>query len=182
MYSILKYYSPTQIQLAQQVKAIISDVDGVLTDGGIIYDDNGVESKKFNAKDGLIVKLLRDSGIKVGVITGRDSQVVKHRCNELKFDFHYHGVKNKLPTYQEILDKLGLESKEVAYLGDDLNDLALVKKSGLGVVPKDAHNYIQEQADLVTNVGGGQGVLRETGDLILASQGLMEDIISRHLE
>ncbi|MDO9551861.1 MULTISPECIES: KdsC family phosphatase [Rhodonellum] len=162
---------------ACKIKLIITDVDGVLTDGGIIYDDNGLEYKRFNVKDGLIVHHLRKNGIKIGAITGRNSKVVADRCDELNFDFHYHGVKDKGQKLEEVLKDLGFSHDEVAYLGDDLIDLPILTLVGLAVCPADALPYIQERVHFVSSRNGGEGVFRELGDLILESKGLLSGII-----
>ncbi|WP_339878158.1 HAD-IIIA family hydrolase [uncultured Algoriphagus sp.] len=154
---------------AAKIKLLISDIDGVMTDGGIIYDDNKLEFKKFNVKDGLIVYHLRKSGLMVGAITGRESYVVQNRCEELKFDFHYHGVKNKGKKFQEVLETLELQAEEVAYIGDDLIDLPILARVGLAVVPEDALEYVKPIAHYVSRFKGGEGVFREAGDLLLHS-------------
>lgn len=166
---------------AEKIKLLITDVDGVLTDGGIIYDDNGLESKRFNVKDGFIVSHLRKNGILVGAITGRNSKVVENRCEELNFDFHYHGVSDKAKKMEEILDVLDLMIEEVAYIGDDLIDLPLIKKAGFSACPADALPYISAHVDFVSSLNGGQGVFREVADLILQSKGLLSGIIEKYL-
>jgi len=155
-------------------------VDGVLTDGSITYDGSGVESKTFNVKDGMIVGFLRRAGIWVGAITGRESKIVKLRCEELKFDFLYQNAEDKLKPYGEIIKKYELQDEQIAYLGDDILDLPLIVKVGLGVTPADAHNYVQEKADLVTIAKGGAGVFREAADLVLASRGELEKIMAKY--
>lgn len=182
MENVLKNYTTAQIKKAKDVKAIIVDVDGVLTDGGIIYDNAGNELKKFNVKDGLIISHLRQAGIYVGVLTGRESQVVKLRCDELKFDFHYHGLKDKYEKYLEIKNEYQLKDFEIAYIGDDIIDLPLIKACGFGITPSDAKRYVSEYADLVTFSKGGNGVLREVADLVLAAKGLLKEILEHYLK
>lgn len=165
---------------AKEIKLLITDIDGVMTDGGIIYDNEGMELKKFNVKDGLIVKHLRDSKILVGAITGRNSPVVENRCEELKFDFHYHGVKNKGAKLKEVLETLEIDFSEVAYIGDDLIDLPILSQVGLAVAAKDAMEYIKPTAHFVSNFEGGKGVFREVGDLILHAKGLLIPIIQSY--
>lgn len=124
--AISEYFSHVPVEIferAKSIKVLITDIDGVMTDGGIIYDDLGAEYKKYNVKDGLIVQHLRKAKILVGAITGRASQVVENRCEELKFDFHYHGVKDKGKKLAEILQIIEVNMEEVAYIGDDLIDL-----------------------------------------------------------
>lgn len=182
MESILKQYSSSQIERAAKIKAIITDVDGVLTDGGIIYDNDGKEYKRFNVKDGQIISHLKRAGILVGAITGRESDVVKFRCRELQFDFHFHGAKDKLKIYKEIKAKYNLEDEEIAYLGDDIIDIPILLTCGLGIVPSDAIAYLYDYANIITFSKGGGGVLREAADLILAAQGKMQNILSYYID
>jgi 3-deoxy-D-manno-octulosonate 8-phosphate phosphatase (KDO 8-P phosphatase) len=174
---ILSQYTKEQIKKASVIKAIFFDVDGVLTDGKIIYDDAGKETKQFNVKDGYIISHLKKAGIVVGIITGRDSKVVSYRANELKLDFCHQGIVDKLSVFEKLVDFHKLKKKEVAYIGDDINDLGVLKNCGLSVCPADAISYVKEKADLVTKVKGGQGALREVADLVLASKGLMDKIL-----
>ncbi|GMQ24521.1 hypothetical protein Aoki45_12030 [Algoriphagus sp. oki45] len=162
---------------AYPIKVLITDVDGVLTDGGIIYDDFGTEYKKYNVKDGLIVQHLRKSKILVGAITGRQSQVVENRCEELRFDFHYHGVKDKAKKLREILETMEIELKEVAYIGDDLIDLPILTQVGFSIAPQDALPYVKEAVDYVSPLGGGKGVFREVGDILLHTRGQLAPLI-----
>jgi 3-deoxy-D-manno-octulosonate 8-phosphate phosphatase (KDO 8-P phosphatase) len=177
MHSIISLYPDHILQKAARIKLIAFDVDGVLTDGGIIYDNAGNEFKRFHVRDGQIIGVLRQLGFKTCAITGRDSQVVKFRCEELKIDFHYHGVQDKLGVLDVVRKKLQLNYHEIAYIGDDLPDIAPISICGLGVTPADAPEYVKAQADLITASKGGQGVLREVSDLILASQDMLEKIL-----
>lgn len=180
MQSILSQYSASQIEKAKKIKAIICDVDGVLTDGGIIYDNAGNEYKKFFVKDGQIIKHVSAAGILIGAITGRESEVVKFRCTEMKFDFHHHGIKDKYATYLEIRDQFQLKDEEIAYLGDDIIDLPILKKCGLSITPADAISYVKQNSDITTEAAGGKGVLREAADFILAAKGLLNEIIGTY--
>tara|TARA_R110000796_G_scaffold71409_5_gene162218 strand:- start:88129 stop:88800 length:672 start_codon:yes stop_codon:yes gene_type:complete len=166
---------------AKKIKAIIFDVDGVLTDGRIIYNNEGMESKEFNVKDGQIIQYLKLHEILTGVITGRDSQVVRNRCNELKFDFHYHGVKRKGEKFDDVLMEFGLEAGEVAFIGDDINDLPVLTQCGLATTPADGHYKVKAHVDLVLQAKGGEGALRELADLVLEVKGFYELIIERQL-
>lgn len=168
-------------QKAKKIKCIITDVDGVLTDGGIIYDNDGKEYKKFNVKDGQIIKHLKNNGIVVGAITGRDSEVVKFRCTELKLDFHYHGSKEKWRQYEQVKKDFSLQDDEILYIGDDIIDLSIFKRCGLSVAPSDAMSYVQDYVVWVTHSEGGKGVLREVGDVVLAAKGLLEGVIEGYL-
>lgn len=174
----MKDISPEILEKAKRIKLIIFDVDGVLTDGGIIYDNAGQEFKRFNVKDGQIIKYLRKFNVLTGVITGRDSQVVRNRCNELKIDFHHHGIENKIEVFKEILKELALSKDEVAYVGDDINDLPILVCCGLSATPADGHHAVKNYVDYITKAEGGKGVLRELADLILDSQGHYDQIIN----
>lgn len=162
---------------AKEIKVLITDIDGVLTDGGIIYDDLGTEYKKYQVKDGLIVKHLKKAGFLVGAITGRASQVVENRCEELRFDFHYHGVKDKGKKLTEVLETMELTLEEVAYIGDDLIDLPILTRVGLAIAPADALPYVKHFAHYVSSISGGKGVFREVGDILLHAKGQLIPLI-----
>jgi len=170
------------LQKAKKVKALLFDVDGVLTDGGIVYDNSGQEFKRFNVKDGQIIKYLKKYGILTGVITGRDSMVVRNRCTELGIDLHYHGIHNKLEIFQQILVERKLDPDQIAYIGDDINDLPVLVRCGLSATPADGHWAVQEKVDIVLNQKGGEGALRELADLILLAQGEYEEMIGNLTE
>ena len=174
---VLGKYSKEQIRKASQIKAIFFDVDGVLTDGKIIYDDTGRESKQFNVKDGYIISHLKKAGILVGIITGRESQVVSNRAAELKMDFCHQGIMDKYEVFEKLIQFHKLKKKQVAYIGDDINDLATLRECGLSACPSDALEYVKTNVDVVTSAKGGQGVAREISDLILAAQGILDKII-----
>lgn len=178
MKRILKKYSEIVIEKALDIKVIITDVDGVLTDGRIIYDNTGMEYKEFFVRDGQIMRFLKSAGIKVGAITGRKSEVVINRCEELGFDFHYHGAKDKLKVWEEIKEEHNIVDNEIAYLGDDLLDVPLFQHAGLSASPPDAPEYVRKYVDLVLYTKGGKGTFRELADLILAAQGKWESIFS----
>ncbi len=165
------------LERAQQIKAILFDVDGVLTDGGIIYDDNGIEYKRYNVKDGQIISHLKKLGFAVGAITGRESDVVKNRCSELKLDFHKHGVKDKLVEYNCFKDIYHFKDEQIAYIGDDIIDLSILVRCGLSATPSDARSYMKESVDIITSSKGGEGVFRDVADYILDSQGLLKQLI-----
>lgn len=162
---------------ASKIRAIFFDIDGVLTDGSITYSSSGDELKSFNVKDGQIIKPLKSKGIIVGAITGRSSEAVNRRCEELQLDFFSQGVKDKWSLISEKLVEYSLEADEVCYLGDDLIDMKALNNVGLSVCPADAPEYVHELCDFVSCKNGGKGVLREASDMILESQGLLNEIL-----
>ncbi len=167
---------------AKGIKVLITDIDGVLTDGGIIYDNAGMEFKKYNVKDGLIVQHLKKTGFLVGAITGRSSQVVENRCEELRFDFHYHGVKDKLKKLTELMETMELSLEEVAYIGDDLIDLPVLTRVGLSIAPADALPYVSAAVHYVSPLDGGKGVFREAADLLLHAKGQLVPLVDNLLK
>lgn len=181
MKSILQHYSDAIIDKASLIKGLILDVDGVMTDGGIIYDTKGRELKKFNSKDGYIIKPLREHGVIVGAITGRQSFAVEKRCKELDFDFFYQGVSDKMKQYNKIKIHYSLKDSEILYIGDDIPDLPILKKCGLSMVPSDVPDYLKERVDLVSEFEGGRGVVREAGDLILGAKGKFDYLLQEKL-
>ncbi|MBT5492372.1 HAD hydrolase family protein [bacterium] len=174
----MKFNTKNTEEKAKKIKAILFDIDGVLTDGGIIYDDIGCEYKRYNVKDGQIISHLKRLGFVVGAITGRESDVVKNRCIELKLDFHKHGVKDKLIEYINFKKEYTLADEQIAYIGDDIIDLSILIRCGLSVTPNDARVYIKENVDIVTDSKGGEGVFRDIADYILESQDLLNQLIN----
>ena len=152
-------------------------MDGVLTDGKIIYDDSGKEIKKFHVRDGLIVSYLKKAGILTGGISGRESAAVAKRFAELKIDFCHQGIVDKAMVFEKLIRHYKLEAKEVAFIGDDLNDLPVFRLAGFAVCPADTYDYIKDEADFVTKAKGGEGVFREVADLILEAKGYFEKIM-----
>ncbi|MCK5312375.1 MAG: HAD-IIIA family hydrolase [Desulfobacteraceae bacterium] len=163
------------------IKLLLLDVDGVLTDGKITYTDKGEEIKSFNSKDGLGIRLLMNSGIKVGIITGRKSGALTHRCKNLGIDLLFDGITDKLKAFNTILEETNITAKETAFAGDDLPDLPVMKCAGLSISPADAPSYVQEHSDIVTRQKGGEGAIREICDEILKAQNKWETIIDKYL-
>jgi len=165
----------------KNIKLLILDVDGVLTDGGIIYNDNRVETKIFNVKDGLGIRFLMEAGINVCIATGRRSNALYHRCKNLGIEHIFDGLGDKAAMLDLILDRTGVSADQVAFMCDDLPDLALMKKVGLSIAVADAHNAVLKNADMVTSIKGGNGAVREACEAILKAQGLWENIMERFL-
>lgn len=169
-------------QRCGRIKLLLLDVDGVLTDGRIIYDDRGLESKAFDVKDGHGLKLIQRAGIRVGIITGRETTLDSHRAAELDIDILYQGAKVKLVPYEEILAQTGLSDEEVAYVGDDLVDLPILRRVGLSVAVADAVDEIKPLVHLVTRRPGGRGAVREVCDLLLKHSGRWEQVTRRYFD
>jgi len=156
----------------RKIKMVLFDVDGVLTDGKIYLDKNGFEYKSFNARDGLGMKMLMDNGIVCGIISGRDSESVNIRMNELGIKEVYQGIKNKLKLYKELKEKYSLNDAEIAFVGDDIPEVKIFKEVGIAFSVSNAHKIAKNHADYVTNNNGGMGAVREVCDLILKSKGI----------
>jgi len=174
-------YSAKLLQRAAQIKLLICDVDGVLSDGKVYYSNQGEELKNFNIKDGLGIKQLLNNGVQVAIITGRESAIVEKRASELGIQFIYQGKKDKQQAYLTIIEQLKIEKKQVAHVGDDLPDLPLMIQSGLGICVADGHNFVKQNADWITSSNGGQGAVREISDLILSAQNKLDAIHQQFL-
>lgn len=155
---------------ALKIKLVVFDVDGVMTDGSIIYDENGVEYKTFNAKDGQGIVNITKAGIKTAIITARENNTVKHRFENLGMTKLYMGQRNKLNALKEMLEEYNLDYSEVAYMGDDLPDLCVLKEVGLACCPNDAVQEVKSVCHFVSSRRGGRGAVRELTDLIYKTQ------------
>jgi N-acylneuraminate cytidylyltransferase len=161
----------------KDIKLFLMDVDGVLTDSGMYYSEQGDELKKFNTRDGKGIELLREMGIKVGIITSEDRKIVKNRADKLKLDFLYMGAQNKLSVLKEILSRTGIPPRETAFIGDDVNDLEVLGHSGFSAVPADATAKNKAVADYVCGRKGGEGCVREIADLILEAKSVSSESV-----
>ena len=161
----------------QQVQLILSDVDGVLTDGGIEFDNQGIETKKFHVRDGLGIKVWKQSGLHFGIITSRSSHIVKLRMAELGVDIVRQGSGDKLPVAIKIMEELEIEAQKVCYVGDDLTDLRLMQHVGLAIAVADAAAEVRNAAHLTTKAAGGNGAIRELVETILKSQNRWTEIV-----
>jgi 3-deoxy-D-manno-octulosonate 8-phosphate phosphatase (KDO 8-P phosphatase) len=164
------------------IKLLLLDVDGVMTDGRITYDNDGGELKSFDVKDGHGLKLLQRAGIEIGIITGRQSAVVARRAEELGIELVYQGVKEKLVPFYEILEKLRISPEEVAYVGDDVVDLPVMRRVGFAITVADAVEDVKPFADLVTTRDGGRGAVREVCDFLLKKSGRWATVANRYFE
>jgi 3-deoxy-D-manno-octulosonate 8-phosphate phosphatase (KDO 8-P phosphatase) len=164
---------------ARGVSAVFMDVDGVMTDGGILFIDSGSEGRIFDAKDGVAIWLLRRAGFLTGVISGRTSPAVRRRARELGMEEIHLKVRDKVAVYEEIASRRGLRDGEVCYIGDDVVDLPLLRRVGLSVAPADAHPSVLREVRAITRAPGGRGAIREIADLILEAQGKMPGLMRR---
>lgn len=167
---------------ALNTQLVILDVDGVLTNGGLQFDNNGQEYKTFNSLDGHGIRMLLECDIEVAIITGRQSNLVKHRMSDLGVNLVYQGYRDKRPAYNELLEATGLAPDEIAYVGDDLPDLTIMKQIGFSIAVSNAHSFVKQNVDWVTAVNGGSGAVREVSDFILNAKGLLDEKQASYLE
>lgn len=165
---------------ARQIRLVVFDVDGVLTDGRIIIGDDGQEYKAFHSRDGHGMKLLQYTGVEIAIITGRTSSVVEHRMRGLGITRVYQGQQVKLPAFEALTAELGLTMEQCAYVGDDWVDLAIMSRVGLAIAVQDADPLVKKHAHWVTPSAGGKGAAREVCELIMEGQGNLQDQIERH--
>lgn len=156
------------------------DVDGVLTDGSIVLNSRGEETKRFDVRDGEGIKLLLSAGINVGIITGRFSMAATHRAKELGIPIVYQRVRDKVEVYEKIKSTTRLGDREIAYVGDDLADLALLKRVGLGVAVRDCCPELKTLVDHVTEAAGGKGAVREIAQILLKAQNKWKQVIDKY--
>ncbi|MDO8426698.1 MAG: HAD-IIIA family hydrolase [Deltaproteobacteria bacterium] len=165
----------------KKIKLLIFDVDGVLTDGGIIYNDEGQELKVFDVRDGHGIKLLMRAGIDVAIITARESRAVSFRAANLGIEHVYQGMRDKAEALGLILEKKALAPEEAGYVGDDVIDLPVIKRVGFSAAVADAVDEVKQRVDYVTKMPGGRGAAREVVELILKTQGKWDGIIEKYL-
>ena len=172
---------PNVQERAAGIKLLLMDCDGVLTDGRIWLFENGEEQKGFHTRDGLGIDLLHRAGLRSGIISGRKSSAVETRARGLGMSYVIQGHENKVRAFADVLAQAGVANDEVAFIGDDLNDIPLMVQSGLGVAVADAADESREHAHYVTKAPGGFGAVREVIELILKSQGRWDDLIKTYL-
>ncbi|CAD6872932.1 3-deoxy-manno-octulosonate-8-phosphatase KdsC [Methylomonas fluvii] len=173
--------NPQLLSVVKQLKLLILDVDGVLTDGRLFFDDNGKEYKCFHARDGHGIKLLRQTGVEVAVISGRKSNSVGLRMQSLGVELVYQGQENKRAAFAEILQRLALTPEQVGYIGDDILDLPVMRQVGFAVAVQDANFVLKNYAHWQTQAAGGLGAVREVCDLIMQVQGNFDSVLQTYL-
>ena len=175
---------PTVNQLAAQIRLLLMDVDGVLTDGKLYGvpdpDGNIVESKGFDSQDGIALQWLRWNGIETGVISGRISPATEARAQQVKMAYVYQGHIEKIPVLEEILGRAGISASQVAYIGDDFTDVVVMNRVGLSIATANARPEVKRAAKHVTERAGGQGAVREVAELLLKAQGHWQELLRKY--
>lgn len=172
--------SPLVLEKAKQTRLLLLDVDGVLTDGTLLYASNGEECKAFHTQDGFGITLLHQAGVETGIITARESDMVRRRAEELKMAHICQGTRQKMEAFRTILKKTGLKPVEVAYMGDDWLDLALLRQVGLSLAPENGAEEVREAVHYVTPRSGGHGAVRDACNLILAARGELRKLLHHY--
>lgn len=166
---------------AKNIKLMIFDVDGILTDGSICYTEEGSELKIFNVQDGLGMKMLKESGVLLAILSSRISKSVERRAKELEIEFLMQGIKDKYMSFQNLLSNLRLQNKQIAYMGDDLPDLKIMRQVALAITVPSAPSIIKKHAHYITKIPGGKGAAREACELIMHAQNTYKKIVSNYL-
>ncbi|MCD4772341.1 MAG: HAD hydrolase family protein [Bacteroidales bacterium] len=161
-----------------KIKLVLTDIDGVWTDGGMYYDEQGNEFKKFNTSDSAGVLFLKKLNIPIGIITGENTNIVKRRYEKLKIDYLFMGVSDKLSIALKLCADLNITLEEAAYIGDDINDIELLKNVGVSATPSQAPDYVKKYANIVTLKKGGEGAFREFVETLLAKDYDIEEILN----
>jgi 3-deoxy-D-manno-octulosonate 8-phosphate phosphatase (KDO 8-P phosphatase) len=167
------------MEKAKDIKLVILDVDGVMSDGRIVVDDNGVETRNFDIKDGMGVVVLMMCGVEVAIITSKKSGAVRHRAEELKIKRFHEGIKKKTEPYELMLKEMNITDAQVCYVGDDLVDLSMMKRVGLPIAVNDAVDDVKKAAAYVTKARGGYGAVREVAEMILKTQGKWDAVLAK---
>lgn len=169
------------LERAAHIRLVIFDVDGVLTDGSLFLSDSGEEYKAFHSRDGHGIKMLQRTGVRVAIITGRTSNVVAHRMKDLGVTLCYQGSLEKLPVFEKVIEELQLDPSHVAYVGDDVVDLPVMRRVGFAVAVQDAHPLVKKHAHWQTPNAGGRGAARDVCELIMEAQGTLETELGKYL-
>lgn len=167
--------------LLATIKLLLLDVDGVLTDGSITYSDSGEQIKTFNSRDGLGLRLLMDSGVRVGIITGRRSKALRYRCENLGITLLFDDIKDKSTALEKIIHQTKIPACNIAFIGDDLIDLPVMKKIGISICVSDAPEELKKHSHIITTREGGRGAVREICESILKAKGVWETILNRYI-
>jgi 3-deoxy-D-manno-octulosonate 8-phosphate phosphatase (KDO 8-P phosphatase) len=169
------------LEKASRIRLLVFDVDGVLTDGSLFIGDAGEEYKAFHSRDGHGIKMLQAHGVEIAIITGRVSNVVEHRMESLGVTHVYQGKREKLPAFQELIAKLDIPEEQVAYVGDDVVDLPVMRRVGLAIAVQDAHPLVLKHSHWQTPTPGGRGAARDVCEMIMEAKGVLEKEMSKYL-
>lgn len=168
-------------ELARDIRLLIMDVDGVLTDGSIFITADGEEIKAFNTLDGHGLKMLQSTGVRLAIITGRDARCVEHRARGLGIDYYYAGIGDKRAAFEALLTEAAVSAEECAYIGDDVVDLPVMRRVALAISVPDAPSVVRQHAHYVTGCGGGRGAVREAAEMIMQAQGTFDRLMAGYL-
>lgn len=166
---------------AKNIELVIFDVDGVMTDGGLFFDNQGGEYKAFNSLDGHGLRMLQECGVRAAVITGRKSELVEHRMRDLGITLLYQGYRDKIPAFEALIKEVGLDKSQVTYVGDDVVDLPIMSQLDFAIAVDNAHPFVKQHAHWVTSRRGGYGAVRDVVELILEAKGLLHDKLHSYL-
>jgi len=169
------------LQKAKDIKLVIFDVDGVLTSGSLFIGDDGQEYKAFHSRDGHGMVMLMQTGVQIGIITGRSSDVVRIRMESMGIKHVFQGHRDKIPPYEELKKKLGLNDSVIAYVGDDVVDLPIMRRAGLAIAVRDAHPFVKQHAHWQTSHDGGSGAGRDVCEMIMEAQGTLQAKLESYL-
>lgn len=173
----------TVVAQARAIRLVIFDIDGVLTNGSLFYDNHGQEYKAFHSRDGHGIRMLLECGLEIALITGRQSELVVHRADNLHIprDRIWQGYRDKRPAFQDLLATTGHQPAQIAYVGDDVIDLPVMVQSGLAIAVADAHPFVKQHAHWITRTPGGHGAAREVVEMLLHAQGRLQDKLASYL-
>ncbi len=180
-----KFFAPDikneVLERAKKIAILVLDVDGVMTDGGLIQGDDGLEYKRFHARDGLGLKMLRNTGIKLAIVTGRESVVVKNRAKEIGVVALHENCHRKFEAVNQICEQHSVTLEQCAFMGDDIIDLPPMRKVGLALSVADAHALVLAQSHWVSHKNGGQGAVREAAELLMWAQGTLQTAMAEYI-
>jgi 3-deoxy-D-manno-octulosonate 8-phosphate phosphatase (KDO 8-P phosphatase) len=169
------------LEKAKNIELVIFDIDGVMTDGGLFFDNNGDEYKAFHSLDGHGLRMLQECGVKVAVITGRQSELVKHRMRDLGVSLLYQGYRDKIPAFEALLKEVSLSKQQITYVGDDVVDLPIMSQLDFAIAVQNAHPFVKQHAHWITEHSGGKGAVRDVCEFILEAKGLLNDKLHSYL-
>jgi 3-deoxy-D-manno-octulosonate 8-phosphate phosphatase (KDO 8-P phosphatase) len=169
------------LEKAKNIELVIFDIDGVMTDGSLFFDNNGDEYKAFNSLDGHGLRMLQECGVKVAVITGRQSELVKHRMHDLGVTLLYQGYRDKTPAFDALLKEVKLNKDQITYVGDDVVDLPIMSRLNFAIAVQNAHPFVKQHAHWITERSGGKGAVRDVCEFILEAKGLLNDKLRSYL-